>query len=304
MTAERRPIELAAAAGGRGGSWYVLLEGLARLVQDVHPAIRIRVVEGGGVANHALIGAGRLPMAILNPPMIAAALAGRSPFERVYADLRVGVANLTVNHLHLAVDAEVPFRSLEDWPRDRWPLRIPVDRIGTVDRLVFDLALAHLGLSEADLERLGGRLVPASNYDEQVALYERREVDALWQFMGIPSPAIAAAQAVRPVRLLPLPGGLIAELERLGWSADEIPAGAYGAVKEPVATVSMGTHLGFDAAVPEEIVFAITSAICDNAERVRDIHPAARHFDPAKAHLASVGTLHPGAARYFGERAR
>ena len=77
MTAERRPIELAAAAGGRGGSWYVLLEGLARLVRDVHPAITITVVEGGGVANHALVGAGRLPMAILNPPMIAAALAGR-----------------------------------------------------------------------------------------------------------------------------------------------------------------------------------------------------------------------------------
>ena len=304
MTAERRPIELAAAAGGRGGSWYVLLEGLARLVRDVHPAITITVVEGGGVANHALAGSGRLPMAILNPPMIAAALAGRSPFERVYADLRVGVANLTVNHLQLAVAAKVPFRSLEEWPRERWPLRIPVDRIGTVDRLVFDSALAHLGLSEAAIERLGGRLVPASNYDEQLALFERQAVDALWQFMGIPSPSIEAAQAARSVRLLPLPRDLIAELENLGWTADEVPRGAYGAVKEPVATVSMGTHLGFHAAVPEEIVFAITSAICDNPERVRDIHPAAQHFDPTKAHLTAAGTLHPGAARYFSERAR
>src|SRR5919106_334458 len=68
--------QLAAAAGGQGGSWYVLLEGLARLVHQVHPEIEVQVVEGGGVSNHTLVGSGELPMAILNPPMTAAALAG------------------------------------------------------------------------------------------------------------------------------------------------------------------------------------------------------------------------------------
>ena len=68
----------------------MLLEGLARLVHDVHPSIDLRVVEGGGVMNHADVGAGRIPVAILNPPMTAAALAGRPPFERALPDLRVG----------------------------------------------------------------------------------------------------------------------------------------------------------------------------------------------------------------------
>src|SRR5262249_11013150 len=84
------PIRLDAAAGGAGGSWSVLLEGLAKLVQEIHPWIELRVVEGGGVMNHADVGTGRVPVAILNPPMTAAALAGRSPFEQALPDLSRG----------------------------------------------------------------------------------------------------------------------------------------------------------------------------------------------------------------------
>jgi len=136
-----RPIRLEAAAGGAGGSWYVLLEGLARLVRDVHPWIELRVIEGGGVMNHTNVGTGRVPVAILNPPMTVAARAGRPPFDQALPDLRIGIANLTVNHLQFMVDRDVPIGELRDWPARRYPLRIPVDRVGTVDRLVFELAL-------------------------------------------------------------------------------------------------------------------------------------------------------------------
>lgn len=300
--APERPLRLAAAAGGAGGSWYVLLEGLARLVRDVHPWIDLHVVEGGGVMNHADVGAGRIPVAILNPPMTVAARAGRPPFDHPLTDLRVGVANLTVNHLQLMVGRDVPLAGLRDWTARRYPLRVPVDRVGTVDRLVFELALEQIGLTPVALESWGGGLVPAGNYNEQLSLYRDGKVDALWQFMGIPSPSIQEAHAARPIKPLALPPDLIARLVQLGWSAAELPVGAYGVVTSPVPTVSMGTSLGFHAAVPTEVTFAITAAICDNAARVRAIHPAAAAFDPARAHLDPGGPLHEGAARYFEAR--
>ena len=296
-TAPRARLE--AAAGGRGGSWYVLLEGLARLVLEIHPEIEVVVVEGGGVDNHVRVGLGALPMAILNPPMTAAALAGRAPFDRAYPDLRLGVDSLTTNYLQLMVDERVPLASLAEWGATRHPLRIPVDRVGTVDRMVFDLALEHMGLSILALERAGGRAVPAANYDEQLALYRAGEVDALWQFMAIPSPSIRQAHASRPLRALPLPEDLIARLAALGWERAALPAGAYGMVTRPVATVSMGTSLGFHAAVSDDTVHAVVGAICDHPARVRAIHPAAEHFDPARAHASHGGPLHPGAARYY-----
>src|SRR5262245_42787567 len=91
---------LQAVAGGVGGSWYVLMQVLARLVAESYPHIRIEVVAGGGVSNHARVGCGEVPMGILNPPMTAAAIAGQAPYEQAYPALRVGVANLTVNYLH------------------------------------------------------------------------------------------------------------------------------------------------------------------------------------------------------------
>ena len=296
------PTHLTAAAGGLGGSWYVLLEGLANLIHEVCPGLTITVVEGGGVRNHELVGSGQLPMAILNPPMTVAALAGRLPFNRAFPDLRVGLANLTTNYLQCMVDRACPVHTLQDWLQGRTPLRVPVDRVGTVDRMVFELTLQHFGVSAADAEHWGSRLVPAANYHEQLALYEAGAVDVLWQFMGIPSPAIQAAHALRPLKALALPPALIATLEGLGWTAAHLPIGAYGIVAESVATVAMGTSLGFHASVPTDVVFAITQALCEHPERVRDIHPAARQFDPAQAPLQAGAPLHPGAERYFRNR--
>jgi TRAP transporter TAXI family solute receptor len=241
-------------------------------------------------------------MAILNPPMTVAALAGRSPFDCAFPDLRVGVANLTTNYLQCMVDRACPVHTLQEWLQGRTPLRVPVDRVGTVDRMVFELTLQHFGVSAADAERWGSRLVPAANYDEQLALYEAGAVDVLWQFMGIPSPAIQAAHALRPLKALALPADLIATLEGLGWTAASLPTGAYGIVAESVATVAMGTSLGFHAGVPTDVVFTITRALCEHPERVRAIHPAARQFDPAQAHLQAGGPLHPGAERHFRNR--
>jgi hypothetical protein len=67
--------------------------------------------------------------------------------------------------------------------------------------MVFELTLQHFGVSVADAEHWGSRLVPAANYHEQLALYEAGTVDVLWQFMGIPSPAIQAAHAQAPAGL-------------------------------------------------------------------------------------------------------
>ena len=235
----------------------------------------------------------------LAPPMTVAALGGGPPYTRAFPALRVGLSNLTVNHLQLVVDRAVPVASLEEWVGRAYPLRIPVDRVGTVDRMVFELALAHIGLSVERLEAWGGRAVPADNYHEQIALYRAGEVDALWQFMGIPSPSIEEAHAIRPVKILPLPATLIEKLSGLGWQASKVPVGAYGVVDQPVSTVAMGTSLGFHMNVPAHVVHAITRAICEHAEEVRAIHPAARAFDPARAHLDAGGPLHPGAERYF-----
>jgi hypothetical protein len=115
--------------------------------------------------------------------------------------------------------------------------------MGTVDRMVFQLTLDHFGVSEAEVVRWGGVLVPARSYDEQLALYARHEVNALWQFMGIPSPSIQAAHNIRPLKALPFPDSLITALKELGWTAAVLPVGAYGIVEQAVPTTPPSPRL-------------------------------------------------------------
>jgi TRAP transporter TAXI family solute receptor len=295
----QQPIRLNAAAGGAGGSWYVLLEGLAKLIYDINPNLEIQVVEGGGISNHENVGLGRIPMAILNPPMTAAALAGRPPFEHPHSDLRVGISNLSVNYLQFVVAQGIPLASLEEWPQTGYPLRMPVDRAGTVDRMVFELALQHLGMSDQGTEGWTSRLVPTRNYNEQLALYAREETDGFWQFMVMPSPSIEAGHSIRPLKFLSLPQDFIQKLEQLGWTSAKLPEGAYDVIEKPVVTVSMGTSLGFHASVPDDVVFTIVEAVCEHPDRVQAVHPAALGFDPEQAYLGAGGPLHPGAEKYF-----
>ena len=72
----------------------------------------------------------------------------------------MGVANLTVNHLQFMVGRDVPLTGLRDWTARRHPLRVPVDRVGTVDRLVFELALEQIGLTPAALGAGAGPSCP------------------------------------------------------------------------------------------------------------------------------------------------
>jgi hypothetical protein len=147
--------------------------------------------------------------------------------------------------LHCFVERASPLDSVAAWLEGRQPVWMPVDRV------VFQLTLDHFGVAEPDVERWGGALVPARSYDEQLALYRAGTVNGLWQFMGIPSPSIEAANTLRPLRPLAFSESLIVALERLGWTPATLPAGAYGIVDRPVPTVAMGTSLGFHVEVAD-----------------------------------------------------
>jgi hypothetical protein len=185
----QQSVRLNAAAGGAGGSWYVLLEGLAKLIHDIAPGLEIQVVEGGGISNHENVGLCRIPMAILSPPMTIAALAGKAPFEHPYSGLRVGITNLTVNYLQFVVARDIPLNSLEEWPQTGYPLRIPVERVGTVDRMVFELTLEHLGMLNQGIGHQAIISIPARNTKSNSLFTKGRKLmvfGSSWLFHHLP----------------------------------------------------------------------------------------------------------------------
>ena len=53
--------------------------------------------------------------------------------------------------------------------------------------------------------------------------------------------------------------------------------------------------------VPEDIVYNRTKAICENTDRVKEIHQSCKTFDPKIAWKDGGGPVHPGAEKYYRE---
>jgi TRAP transporter TAXI family solute receptor len=71
---------------------------------------------------------------------------------------------------------------------------------------------------------------------------------------------------------------------------------------EDTHTFGVGATFVTHADVPEEVVYTVVSAVFENIDQFRGLHPAFANLDPAE--MASDGLsapLHPGAERYFRE---
>ena len=71
---------------------------------------------------------------------------------------------------------------------------------------------------------------------------------------------------------------------------------------DDVTTFGVGATFVTSADVPEEVVYTVVSAVFDNIDQFRGLHPAFANLDPAE--MASDGLsapLHAGAERYFRE---
>jgi len=81
-----------------------------------------------------------------------------------------------------------------------------------------------------------------------------------------------------------------------------IPGGMYRGNPDDVTTFGVGATFVTSADVPEEVVYTVVSAVFENIDQFRGLHPAFANLDPAE--MASDGLsapLHAGAERYFRE---
>ena len=61
-------------------------------------------------------------------------------------------------------------------------------------------------------------------------------------------------------------------------------------------------RLHHSAEVPEDVVYTLVSAVFENIDQFRSLHPAFANLDPAEmAQDGLSAPLHPGAERYFRE---
>jgi TRAP transporter TAXI family solute receptor len=131
------------------------------------------------------------------------------------------------------------------------------------------------------------------------------DIDSAVYAVGSPSATLAALAARCDVSFLPLTGPEVDQLlaENKFYRTAAIPAGIYAGIDTAVPTFGVGATLVTRANMSETVVAALVTAVLENFEAFRALHPALTWLETDQMMRGGLSApLHPAAARVFTER--
>ena len=286
------------ATGGTGGVYYPYGGGLAKVLNEQVGGIRASAeVTAASVDNLKLIRAGKADIAFTLADTLADAVGGRGAFQ----GSPVPAASLAVlysNYTHLVTLASSDIRSV-DGLRGR---TISTGSPGSGTEVIAVRILRAAGMDpDADVTRQG---LGAS---ESAGALKDGKIDAFFWSGGLPTAAVQdlAHSSGITLRLIAT-GDFVPVLQRDHgplYFPLEVPVGAYPGVTAPVSVVGVANVLVVNRAMPEPLAYDITRVLFERQSELAAIHPEARKLSLETATKGSPAEYHPGALRFYSERA-
>ncbi len=253
-----------------------------------------------------MVAKGQAHIAIINPAgPLAVALRGSDPFREPIPLRAIGVIP-SYDQLALAVSESTGLTSLEQIKDRKFPLRLSLR--GQPDhsvRFYVDQICAVLGFTLEDLTSWGGSVSydPGFNFARRLAAVQRGEVDAM--FDEAVDNWVGGALDVG-MRVLPIEGATLAELERRGFGRSVLRQAEYPKLPGDVSTLDFSgwTIFTLDSA-PDDLIAAFCSALEARKDRVpwqgEGPLPLERMCRDSREGPLNI-PLHPAAERFSRER--
>lgn len=286
--------------GGVTGVYYPTGGAICRLVNKGRREHGIRCsVEstGGSVYNINTIREGELEFGVAQSDWQYHAYHGTSKFEDAgaFEDLRA-VFSIHPEPFTVVARADAGITNFSDLEGKR----VNIGNPGSGQRGTIEVLLDAMGWSTDSFA-----LATELKASEQSAALCDNQIDAMVYTVGHPSGSIQEATTSCDSVLVTVDGpaveGLINDNDY--YRSATIPGGMYRGNDNDVATFGVGATLVTSANVSDEAVYALVSAVFENFEDFKKLHPAFAHLDPQE--MASAGLsapLHDGAARYYREQ--
>lgn len=178
--------------------------------------------------------------------------------------------------------------------------RVGVGAPATAERGMMEALLGALGWSMSDF----AEVQEIATRQQTVALCND-SIDSAVYAVGSPSATLVALTAQCDVSLLPLTGPAVEKLlsENSFYRKAAIPAGIYSGIDVAVPTFGVGATLVTHADVPDAAVEAMITAVFENLDAFRSLHPALTWLEATQmARDGMSAPLHRAAARFFSKR--
>lgn len=285
---------LSIATGGTGGVYYPIGGGLADMITrylDGYSAVA--EVTGASVENMGLIHRGDSDLAIALADTVYQAYQGTGVFDgRQVADVRA-IASIYPNAVQIVTLRDSGINSLQDLKGKRVSVGAP----GSGTEVNATALLEANNISEGDFNRQ--RL----NFNETADALRDGDIDAGFWSVGPPTSSILSLATTRDIRLISLTAEEIqnAVANEPVFAPFELSANLYEGVTEPVQTIGIPNVLTVNAAMTEDLAYAITQLLFEKIDELRAIHPAANNTTIPFSLSSTPIPLHAGALRYYEE---
>ncbi|MET3575689.1 TRAP transporter TAXI family solute receptor [Bhargavaea ullalensis] len=278
--------------GGTQGTYYPLGGSFAEFITDETGIKTTAESSQASAANMTALADGTAEIAFVQTDIAYYANKGELMFEKDGAiDSVSAIGSLYPETIQLVTTEKSGIKTFDDLKGKKVSVGAP----GSGTYANAEQLLEIHGLSIKDD-------IKAQNLDfgESQESLQSGQIDAAFITSGTPTGAVEALNAVAKVNIVPVEDDKADELiEKYPYYAkDTIEAGTYG-LEEDVPTVSVGAMLVIQNDIPDDVVYDITKAIYENADKITHAKGA---LISAEKGLDGIGIpVHAGAQRYFDE---
>jgi TRAP transporter TAXI family solute receptor len=286
--------------GGVTGVYYVAGGAICRLMNKERAKHGIRCsVEStaGSVYNVNTIKAGELDFGVTQSDVQFNAVKGLAQFKDggAHSDLRA-VFSIYPEVLMFLVRKESGIKKFEDLKGKRFNVSTP----GSGTRATIDMLLTGMNMKTSDFS-LTSELKP----DEHGAALCDNKIDAFGYVIGNPAANIQDPTTTCGAKLVSLVGPAVDKLvnDYPYFAHATIPGGLYPGNPDAIKTFGVMASFVTSAKVPDNVVYAMVSAVFDNFEEFKKLHPAFANVEPKDMIKNGMSApLHPGAVKYYKEK--
>ena len=285
--------QLSIATGGTGGVYFPMGGGLAEIINGkIDGYSATAEVTGASVENMGLVATGDADLAIALADTVQQGYTGTGRFEGNALPMVRGLASLYANMIQIVALEGSGITTLEDLRGKRVSVGAP----GSGTEVNAAAILNANGMTYDDIEEQ--RL----NFNETADALANGDIDAGFWSVGAPTSSILNLATTNSIVMIELSDAEIAAARAADpiFAQTTLDAGIYDGVG---ATTVLGVPnvLVVSSEMSDDLAYAITSAMFENIEDLRAVHPAANQTTVEFTLAATPIPLHHGAIRYFEE---
>ena len=211
--------------GGSGGLWAIISEGVGETLRRSMPNVRVTTEPGKDGPNQVMTSRGEVQFALATDVLTLKAIKGEAPFKgRKLDNLRLVAVMNPINALQFFVDAKTGAKSIQDIKDKKIPLRITVNRQGTLIDVATEELLKTYGITYSDIAKWGGKVhkIPGP---EATDLWDAGQMDAIVEVSQFPTSRFYELGQKHDLIVLPIDPANQEKLNKeLGTSSLTIPA--------------------------------------------------------------------------------